>query len=113
LATAKLVGSPVFPCWRQAHLGHHLQYPLGAFLATCLLAYEQWLFDDLSRGHARIQGACRILEYELNLASNTGLSSPALGHKILALKPDFSSVGLLQAYQAHSQGCLPATGFTD
>jgi len=76
-------------------------------------ADQQWLAQDAAHPHPRIERGKRILEHELNLASNTGLSSPALGQKILPLEPDFSSVGLLQAYQAHGQGRLPATGFTD
>ena len=73
---------------------------------------RQRLADDVPRSHARVQGAIRVLEYDLHLAAHGPHLVGASAGNFRAVEPDFAVGGTVEAQDAPAGGGLATAGLT-
>ena len=99
---------------QEPHLGHHRLHPL---LHLGLLEVgaegDQRLGDDLTHGHARVQGSQRVLEDDLHLAPQIAHAAIVELGKILAQPDRAPATQGEQAQNGAAEGRFAAAGFTD
>src|SRR5207244_2826206 len=70
--------------------------------------HEERLPDNIPRGHARVQGAVRVLKYHLHVATHASQLPPVYAAQVLAIEQDGASGGPVQLQYAPPRRGLPA-----
>src|SRR5262249_4575156 len=70
--------------------------------------HDERLPDDVPGGHARVQGAIRVLKYHLHLAAYASQLPPWHAAQVLAIEQDGASGGPVQLQYAPPRRGLPA-----
>ena len=99
----------------QSHLLHHLENALPAFfLIRFQIVHNQPFFNELTAGHAGVQGRIGVLEYNLNVL--VAIFPFFLGVQIFQVLPLIDNIAAryrMKSDNTTPQGRFAATGFAD
>ena len=113
LAAGKFVGVAAHETRLEPDQPQQFLDPRAAFVRWHEVMQRQWLAEDLSDRHARIERGVRVLEDDLRLPAERAQCAGVEAEQVTAFETDAAGIRFDQAQHETAHGRLAAAGFAD